>query len=246
MKRSVHAASRPPLAALGLTLLLGSAPALAQEASSATAPSPPAWRRPGAGDRRFTVQLGLGPAGDQAPWVLLGVAAGVAVGPWRLDLAGRMGRVRAGTAWPVDPAWNDGFNTYTAARTETQTLLLELSLARRVGALEAWGAAGLHATQLQLAAEYDALRCTDLLCLGPKVPVHDTDWHDGRFVTRPALGAGVRLPVLDWALLGLEARWLSKGRSEVSRFGVARDVGGLAVAASLAVRFGARRIPVRE
>lgn len=161
-------------------------------------------------------------------------------GDVRLDVLVHVGAALSEPSTPVDPAWNDGSSTYTAARTRTQSFLFELTGSWRAGVLELWAGAGVHVTQVQLAAEYDALRCTDLLCLGPKVPVHETDWTDGSFVTRPILSAGVRIPFLEHWLVGLEARELFPGTSRVSAFAFSRTVGGFSVTAGLTLRFGGR------
>jgi hypothetical protein len=193
-----------------------------------------------AGAYRCTVTASIGVAQTGTPGLVLGAGCGAMVHGLRLDLLLYVGAALREPSIEVNPTWNDDFRTYTAARTRSQSFLFELTGSQSRGALELWGGIGVHWTQAQLALDYDAVRCTDLLCLGPRYPVHDTDWVDGSWVARPLLAAGVRLPFTEHLLVGLEARELFTGTSRVDGFSVSRHVGGFALTAEMALRLGGR------
>lgn len=242
MSRRARVAGRVGIAALAA--VLAAAPAAAQVGGPAggageVPPLDPLAPPPVDGmTHRFTLSGSLGPAQAGSPSFLIGVGVGARSGPWRLDLVGSLGAHLGQDALAVDSTWGDGIHTYTSASTRTQTLLLELQATRKVGAFEVWAGAGVHFTQVQVLAGYDAIACTDFLCLGPTYPVHREDWTDGSFAAAPAVAVGARLALVEWGAVGLELRELFPATSRVEELHVSRGVGGLTVAVAVALRLG--------
>ena len=187
----------------------------------------------------------FGPAAAGAPNGVLG--AGLALATLhgvRVEANAQLGWSSSSTSIDANPAWNDGFTTYSAAEWTSRTALLELAASRRKGPLELWAGAGVHVSWIQLEATYEATRCTDLLCLGQTYRVTDEDEAAGSGAVGLALSAGARVPLSDHLLVGLDLRWLAPATSRVGDpFGVDARLGGVSVAAGFTLRLGA---PVRR
>ena len=204
---------------------------------------PPPYRLPSprSGDYRWNLSFEFGPAAAGAPNGLLGL--GLALGTIagiRLETNVLFGFSSSSESVAVDPSWRSSAGTaYTSAEWTSRTVLLELSASRRQGPAELWLGSGVHVSWVQWEGSYSFLRCTDLLCFGPKVPSSDSDVTNGSGAVGLLVGAGARLAITDHVLLGLSARWLAPATSNVgAQF--QRDVrtGGLAVGAGLTLRFG--------
>jgi hypothetical protein len=164
-----------------------------------------------------------------------------AVGGIRIELNAQLGWSTSESSVPVEPAWSDGAQTYTAARWTARTALFELTGSRRAGSFELWAGGGVHVSWIQFEAEYDALRCRDLLCLTGADPVHDTEGNEGSGATSLLLSGGVRYPIFDHVLVGLDLRWLAPATSRIGdRFDVSARLGGFTASAGLTLRLGGR------
>jgi hypothetical protein len=236
------------LFSLGLALLATTA--VGQEGPSAASPSDAAGETavapmphagPQAGDFRWQLMGSFGGGASGAPNAILG--GGVALGAVRgvrVEANALLGWSARREAVPVQPSWNDDFWTFTSAGSSARNVLLELTGSRKVDRVELWAGGGVHVSFVQFEATYDSTRCTDLLCLGPTYRTTDTDAKVGSGAVGALLSAGVRYPVVDHLLLGLDVRYLFPATSRVQdRYDVAARLGGFAASAGLVVRFGA-------
>jgi hypothetical protein len=182
-----------------------------------------------------------GGAADGAPGFLLGV--GVAVGAvrgTRLELNTFLGWSTTSRDVAVQPSWNDGSRTFSSARASARAFLFELLGSRRAGAFELRAGGGVHVSIPQFEATYEETRCSDLLCLGPTYQATDTDEIVGSGAAGLLLSAGVRLPVTERLLVGLDLRWLGPATSRVGEgYGVPIRAGGLAASLGVTFQLGA-------
>ncbi len=235
-RRAIRAAAVAAAAAW-----LGAGAAAAQEPPAATSDEerpPLVLPGPSAGNFRFELMASGGAAGAGAPSVLLG--GGVALGTVhgvRVEANALVGFSAASERIPVSPAWNTGFDTYDSASGSARTVLLEVSGSLRTGPVELWAGGGLHVSVLQFDARYTFTGCSDILCTRT-YPGSDTDSQVGSAGVGPLLSAGVRLPVTEHLLVGLDLRYLVPATSAVRSFSVSSQVGGIAAAAGLTWRLG--------
>lgn len=192
------------------------------------------------GDHRWNLSFEFGPAAAGAPNGLLGF--GVALGTIegiRIETNVLLGFSASSESVAADPAWNASIHDYTGAEWTSRAVLFELAASRRQGAAEIWVGSGVHVSWAQWEASYSYLRCTDILCFGPKIPSSDSDVTLGSGGVGVLVGAGARLAILDRVLLGLSARWLGPATSHVGApFDRDVRVGGLTVGVGLTLRLG--------
>lgn len=203
---------------------------------------PPPYRPPSprSSDYRWSLSFEYGPASTGAPNGLLGVGLGLGtIQGIRIETNVLLGFSPSSESVPPEPAWNASGNSYTGAAWSSRSVLLELSASRRQGPVEAWVGSGVHVSWAQWEATYSYLQCTDLLCLGPKIPSSDSDVTAGSGAVGLLVGAGARLAILDHVLLGISARWLAPATSHVgAQFQHDVRMGGLAIGVGLTLRLG--------